>query len=329
MEDNILITEAMKCLYGGRELYDLTESKDEDKITDEAEREYRKMRSRASGKVRPVKDDDEDELEEATMTPSRKAEMERIAAKLPEKDFKERYGERWKSVKIATATKLMKQKRGIKEDMNYYTEMLNILAESGLIGDEEDYLQLAEAAMYMLEGSDEEYRSRLARGQDVERARRAGAELASRELKSKIGKGGLGHGAYKPADYYDKDKQKDAQRLRSIRDVRKEPSETTVRQRRIKELSAKYRTEEVHYLVDYLIDEGYVEDVNDAIDMMDYLSEDTIELILREGYKSKVEAKRGLSSVKRSTHKKDRQSSHLRPYDYEEEEEDEDDEDEK
>jgi hypothetical protein len=325
MEDNVLITEAMKCLYGGRELHDLTESKDEDKITDEAEREYRKMRSRATGKVRPV-EDEEDELEEATMTPSRKAEMERIAAKLPEKDFKERYGERWKSVKIATATKLMKQKRGIEEDMNYYTEMINILSEAGFIEDEEDYLQLAEAAMYLLEGSDEEYRSRLARGHDVESARRAGAELASRELKAKIGKGGLGHKAYAPADYYNKDRQKDAQRLRSIRDVRKEPADTTARQRRIKELSAKYRTEEVEYLVDYLIDEGYVADVNDAIDMMNYLSEDTIELILTEGYKSKVEAKRGLSSAKRSAHKKSRQSSHLRPYDYEEEE-DEDDKD--
>lgn len=53
---------------------------------------------------------DAEEIEEA-LSP----EVERIASKLPEADFKERYGKRWKQVKIATAQNIAKKKKLKKE----------------------------------------------------------------------------------------------------------------------------------------------------------------------------------------------------------------------
>jgi hypothetical protein len=133
--------------------------------------------------------------------------------------------------------------KNLGEDTNYYTEMLSILEEAGYLESGEDFLGLAEAVITFLEGADEEYRNRLKRGQDYEQAQRAGAELRAKELKSGLGKGGLGHGAYGVASYENKDRQKAAQALRSIRDVRKEPTGMTARQRRIQQLSSKYKNQ--------------------------------------------------------------------------------------
>jgi hypothetical protein len=116
------------------------------------------------------------------------------------------------------------------------------------------------------EGADEEYRNRLKKGQDYEQAQRAGSEMKAKELKSKLGKGGLGHSAYGVANYENKDRQKDAQTLRSIRDVRKEAPGMTSRQRRIKELSAKYQKEEYFMEMLAILEEaGYLETQEDFL----------------------------------------------------------------
>ena len=50
------------------------------------------------------------------LTPSREKELEKIAKDLPDADFKKRYGKDWKSVKIATAMNILKNKLGFKEE---------------------------------------------------------------------------------------------------------------------------------------------------------------------------------------------------------------------
>lgn len=89
----------------------------------------------------------------------------------------------------------------------------------------------------------DEYKSRLQRGQSYERAQRAGAEQEAAKRKKRLGKGGLGRSVYGDQDYESKTsgRQQDAEVLRSVRDVRKEGPHLTKRQRRIKELSGKYK----------------------------------------------------------------------------------------
>lgn len=48
-------------------------------------------------------------LLERDLTPDEEKRREEIAKKLPDDDFKKRYGDKWKSVKMATATKMMKK----------------------------------------------------------------------------------------------------------------------------------------------------------------------------------------------------------------------------
>ena len=48
---------------------------------------------------------------ERTLTPSEIKDKEKYAKKLPDADFKKRYGDDWKSVKIATATNMAKEDR--------------------------------------------------------------------------------------------------------------------------------------------------------------------------------------------------------------------------
>ena len=50
------------------------------------------------------------------LTPNREKELEKIAKDLPDADFKKRYGKDWKSVKIATAMNILKNKLGFKEE---------------------------------------------------------------------------------------------------------------------------------------------------------------------------------------------------------------------
>ena len=57
---------------------------------------------------------------------------ERIAQSLPDKEFKKRYGKDWKSVKIATATKMAKMKESIR---NFIKAEIKNLAEAEVKGD--------------------------------------------------------------------------------------------------------------------------------------------------------------------------------------------------
>ena len=50
------------------------------------------------------------------LTPAREKELEKIAKDLPDKEFKDRYGKDWKSIKIATAMNILKKKHGFKEE---------------------------------------------------------------------------------------------------------------------------------------------------------------------------------------------------------------------
>ena len=52
------------------------------------------------------------------LTPAREKELEKIAKDLPDKSFKDKYGKDWKSVKIATAMNILKQKLGFKTEEN-------------------------------------------------------------------------------------------------------------------------------------------------------------------------------------------------------------------
>ena len=55
------------------------------------------------------------EASDFKLTPAREKELEKLAKDLPDNDFKKRYGEDWKSVKIATAMNMLKKKYGFKE----------------------------------------------------------------------------------------------------------------------------------------------------------------------------------------------------------------------
>ena len=55
------------------------------------------------------------EASDFKLTPAREKELEKLAKDLPDKDFKDRYGKDWKSVKIATAMNMLKKKYGFKE----------------------------------------------------------------------------------------------------------------------------------------------------------------------------------------------------------------------
>ena len=58
---------------------------------------------------------------------------ERIAQSLPDKEFKKRYGKDWKSVKIATATKMAKMKEATIR--KFIKEQIKSLAEAEVKGD--------------------------------------------------------------------------------------------------------------------------------------------------------------------------------------------------
>jgi hypothetical protein len=45
------------------------------------------------------------------LTDAEKKEVEKVAKELPDADFKKRYGDKWLSVKIATATNIVKNKK--------------------------------------------------------------------------------------------------------------------------------------------------------------------------------------------------------------------------
>lgn len=57
------------------------------------------------------------------LTPAREKELEKIAKDLPDADFKKRYGKDWKSVKIATAMNILKQKLGFSEEKMKFKEL--------------------------------------------------------------------------------------------------------------------------------------------------------------------------------------------------------------
>lgn len=57
--------------------------------------------------------------EDFKMNPDREKELEKIAQDLPDADFKKRYGDEWKSVKMATAMNILKKKLG------YQTESIS------------------------------------------------------------------------------------------------------------------------------------------------------------------------------------------------------------
>lgn len=57
--------------------------------------------------------------EDFKMNPDREKELEKIAQDLPDADFKKRYGDEWKSVKMATAMNMLKKKLG------YQTESIS------------------------------------------------------------------------------------------------------------------------------------------------------------------------------------------------------------
>ena len=48
-------------------------------------------------------------VQERELTPKELKRREEIAKDLPDADFKKRYGDEWKSVKMATATKMAKR----------------------------------------------------------------------------------------------------------------------------------------------------------------------------------------------------------------------------
>ena len=58
---------------------------------------------------------------------------ERIAQSLPDAEFKKRYGKDWKSVKIATATKMAKMKEAAIR--KFIKEQIKTLAEAEVKGD--------------------------------------------------------------------------------------------------------------------------------------------------------------------------------------------------
>jgi hypothetical protein len=55
-------------------------------------------------------------LLERDLTPDEEKRREEIAKDLPDDDFKKRYGDKWKSVKMATATKMMMKKEEVDLD---------------------------------------------------------------------------------------------------------------------------------------------------------------------------------------------------------------------
>lgn len=57
----------------------------------------------------PYKDPGDAGLNERTLTPTELKKREKYAKDLPDQEFKKRYGDDWKSVKIATATKMAKK----------------------------------------------------------------------------------------------------------------------------------------------------------------------------------------------------------------------------
>jgi len=57
----------------------------------------------------PYKDPGDAGLNERTLTPTELKKREKYAKDLPDQEFKKRYGDDWKSVKIATATKMAKR----------------------------------------------------------------------------------------------------------------------------------------------------------------------------------------------------------------------------
>ena len=48
------------------------------------------------------------QIQERELTPTELKRREEIAKDLPDADFKQRYGDRWKEVKMGTATKMAK-----------------------------------------------------------------------------------------------------------------------------------------------------------------------------------------------------------------------------
>lgn len=50
-------------------------------------------------------------LDERELTDAEKDEVEKVAKSLPDAEFKKRYGDKWLSVKIATATNIVKDKK--------------------------------------------------------------------------------------------------------------------------------------------------------------------------------------------------------------------------
>jgi hypothetical protein len=50
-------------------------------------------------------------LQERELTDAEKDEVEKVAKDLPDAEFKKRYGDKWLSVKIATATNIVKNKK--------------------------------------------------------------------------------------------------------------------------------------------------------------------------------------------------------------------------
>ena len=72
----------------------------QNKLT-KAHTELQAMYSYAKGK----------DINERELTSAEKKEVEKVAKELPDDDFKKRYGEKWLSVKIATATNIVKNKK--------------------------------------------------------------------------------------------------------------------------------------------------------------------------------------------------------------------------
>lgn len=212
-ERNILIEEAVKSLYGGREYYELQEAKkldpvgeededvdndgdsdesdeylknrrkkiakaikeakcsecekeEEDEEEDEEEEEEKPKKSKKSKKEKEEDDEYEeeegDDEEEEDLKESTHAQRSRLARRArrgedigkPGKMFgkiaakaAKQYGSAERGRKVAAAAMW----KHMKEDTDYYTEMLHILSEAGFFESEDDFITLAETVLHILD----------------------------------------------------------------------------------------------------------------------------------------------------------------------------------
>lgn len=207
-ERNILIEEAVKSLYGGREYYELQEAKkldpvgeedediDNDGDSDESD-EYLKNRrkkiakaikeakcseceedeedededeeeekSKKSKKSKKEEDDEDEDEEEEDLKESTHAQRSRLARKARRGEDIGKPGKMFKKVAAKAAKQYGSAERGrkvaaaamwkhMKEDTDYYTEMLHILSEAGFFESEDDFITLAETVLELFEINDE------------------------------------------------------------------------------------------------------------------------------------------------------------------------------